>query len=168
MQHTEKRNFNIIETSDAFSPEALNENTRKIEAALDGVEAYADSGDTALGERISGLAQALGSGGSTARLAYGSYVGTGTGGQDAPMVFHFGFVPLVMWVDNMMLSRQHRTDTVSTGTIVTDDGHTHSTSIKVAWLDDGVTWYRNGSYGTQFNYQGITYRYCVLGYDPAS
>lgn len=39
MQHTEKRNFNIIETSDAFSPEALNENTRKFEAALDAAQA---------------------------------------------------------------------------------------------------------------------------------
>ncbi len=39
MQQTEKRGFSIIETSDAFSPQALNDNTRKIEAALDAHEA---------------------------------------------------------------------------------------------------------------------------------
>ena len=39
MQQTEKRGLNIIEPSDPFLPDALNDNTRKIEAALDAHEA---------------------------------------------------------------------------------------------------------------------------------
>ena len=34
MQHTDKYKLNLIETSDAFSPDALNENTRKVEDVL--------------------------------------------------------------------------------------------------------------------------------------
>ena len=34
MQHTENFDLNIIETSDAFGPEALNENTRKLDTVL--------------------------------------------------------------------------------------------------------------------------------------
>ena len=35
MQHTDKYKLNLIENSDAFSPDALNENMQKLEAALE-------------------------------------------------------------------------------------------------------------------------------------
>ena len=43
MQQTEKYKFNLIETSDAFSPEALNQNAQKLEDALITHEASVDS-----------------------------------------------------------------------------------------------------------------------------
>ena len=39
MQHTTKYNFNLIETSDAFGPEALNANTQAVEDKLAALEA---------------------------------------------------------------------------------------------------------------------------------
>ena len=52
MQQTEKRGFNIIETSDPFSPDALNDNTRKIEAALDAHEEAVKEVTDALDARL--------------------------------------------------------------------------------------------------------------------
>ena len=52
MQQTEKYQFNLIETSDTFSPDPLNENMEKLEAALDAVTAHADAGDAALDARL--------------------------------------------------------------------------------------------------------------------
>ena len=43
MQHTNKYKFNIIEADDPFSPDALNENTQKVEDALVTHEAVVDS-----------------------------------------------------------------------------------------------------------------------------
>ena len=43
MQQTEKYKFNLIGTSDAFSPDALNDNARKLEDALITHEAVVDS-----------------------------------------------------------------------------------------------------------------------------
>ena len=52
MQHTDKYQLNLIETSDTFSPEALNENAQKLEAALEAVRAEAATGDAALDQRL--------------------------------------------------------------------------------------------------------------------
>ena len=52
MQQTEKRNLNIIEPSDPFLPDALNENTRKIEAALEAHEDAVAAQVDALDQRI--------------------------------------------------------------------------------------------------------------------
>ena len=42
MQQTNKYHFNLIDTSDAFSPEALNANTQKLEDALAARESTVD------------------------------------------------------------------------------------------------------------------------------
>ena len=66
MQQTEKYKFNIIETSDAFGPEALNGNAQKLETALNQHEAAVDSAlksqtlewqaaDTALSQTIAAV-----------------------------------------------------------------------------------------------------------------
>lgn len=52
MQQTDKYKLNLLETSDAFSPNPLNENAQKTEAALTAVTAHADAGDAALDARV--------------------------------------------------------------------------------------------------------------------
>ncbi len=52
MQQTGKYQFNLIETSDAFSPDPLNENMEKVEAQFDAVRAEAAAGDEALDARV--------------------------------------------------------------------------------------------------------------------
>lgn len=77
MQQTEKYQFNLIEGSDTFLPEALNENMEKAEAALEGKDAAlaAHAADTA------------------ARFAQQPKVGfvpfTGTGGGKVILTFPF-------------------------------------------------------------------------------
>ena len=86
MQHTDKYKLNLIETSDAFSPDALNENTRKVEdvlAAQAAAEATArDAADGALDQRLTVL--------EGRRLVVGTYTGNGdTAGQ----IIDLGFTP---------------------------------------------------------------------------
>ena len=83
MQQTEKRGFNIIETSDAFSPDALNDNTRKLEAALDAHE-------EAVAVRLAGLEKF--------HFAYGNYVGSGSGNPGVTVTR--GFVPSIVMVQS--------------------------------------------------------------------
>ena len=83
MQQTEKRGFNIIETSDPFLPDALNDNTRKLEAALDALTAYADAGDAAVVSRVVELEKF--------HFACGVYKGNGV-----ERLMNVGFRPLMV------------------------------------------------------------------------
>lgn len=56
MQHTDKYQLNLIETSDTFSPEALNENAQKLEQAI---SAEAAAQDQARAADIAALDQRL-------------------------------------------------------------------------------------------------------------
>ena len=96
MQQTEKYQLNLIETSDAFSPAALNQNTQKVEAAL---AAKADTAET--GQQLAALAAA-----NTAldgrvtvleahKMVVGSY--TGNGIPDGQTI-DLGFTPAAVLV----------------------------------------------------------------------
>ena len=89
MQQTEKRKFNIIETSDPFSPEALNENTRKVEAALDAHEAAVEAVTDGLDARVTVLERF--------KFACGKYILDG--GFDATV--DLGFTPVAVFVHHM-------------------------------------------------------------------
>ena len=98
MQQTTKYKFNLIETSDTFSPDALNANARTAEAQL---AALADA-DAALEQTIastkSALQAAIGTAGKTCRIAYGSYVGTGYADATYGPSITTDFRPLVLFV----------------------------------------------------------------------
>ncbi len=89
MQHTDKYKLNLIETSDAFSPDALNENTRKVEdvlAAQAAAEAAArETADGALDQRLTVL--------EGRRLVVGSYTGNG---DKNGMHVELGFTPAAL------------------------------------------------------------------------
>lgn len=86
MQHTDKYKLNLIEISDAFSPDALNENTRKVEdvlAAQAAAEAAArETADGALDQRLTVL--------EGRRLVVGTYTGNG---DKNGMHVELGFTP---------------------------------------------------------------------------
>ena len=89
MQQTEKYKFNLIERDDAFSPDALNENTRKLEAAL---SLKSDAADTdvmkaALDQRIQTL--------ENHKVVAGTYVGNA---DKNGMHVELGFTPVVLVV----------------------------------------------------------------------
>lgn len=89
MQHTDKYNLNLIEISDAFSPDALNENTRKVEdvlAAQAAAEAAArETADGALDQRLTVL--------EGRRLVVGAYTGNG---DKNGMHVELGFTPAAL------------------------------------------------------------------------
>ncbi len=89
MQHTDKYKLNLIEISDAFSPDALNENTRKVEdvlAAQAAAEAAArETADGALDQRLTVL--------EGRRLVVGTYTGNG---DKNGMHVELGFTPAAL------------------------------------------------------------------------
>ncbi|MDE6261449.1 MAG: hypothetical protein K2M42_11455 [Oscillospiraceae bacterium] len=77
MQQTETYQLNLIETSDTFSPEPLNENMEKVEAKFAGL----DQADAALNSRVTVL--------EGHKIAVGSY----TGGGSQAYTVQVGFRP---------------------------------------------------------------------------
>ena len=84
MQHTDKYKLNLIEISDAFSPDALNENTRKVEDVL-AAQAAAETADGALDQRLTVL--------EGRRLVVGAYTGNG---DKNGMHVELGFTPAAL------------------------------------------------------------------------
>ena len=81
MQQTEKYKFNLIESSDTFSPAPLNENMEKVEAQLDAARAEAAAGDAALNQRLQVF--------EAKHFVIERYVGDGK----VPRIFELGFAP---------------------------------------------------------------------------
>ena len=86
MQQTEKYKLNLIEMSDTFSPEPLNENMEALEAALDAEAAARKSGDSAMSSRVTTL--------EARKIATGTYTGNGTADQ----TIYIGFTPKVVMI----------------------------------------------------------------------
>ena len=151
MQQTSKYQFKLIEGTDDFSPTPLNDNMEKVEEALEGLT------DDFLAR--------IGAGGSTCRVAYGTYVGTGTVGSAASKrnSLTVPFRPLAV-----LLADPTRQDPAI---LIRGASSTNSVAagyhLTLTWTDDGVSW--SGSYDaqSQANVSGRTYHYVVLGDCPA-
>ncbi len=87
MQHTETYNLNLIETSDTFSPDPLNQNAQALEDAVEAARAEAQAADAALDQRLVKL--------EAKRLICGTYVGTGEGelSKETINFVKLGFTP---------------------------------------------------------------------------
>ena len=90
MQQTEKYKLNLIERDDAFSPDALNQNTQKVENALTAHAAAVEEVTDALDARLKVL--------EVKKLAYGHYAATGKTGQDISLTVNLGFTPEVLYL----------------------------------------------------------------------
>lgn len=69
MQQSKHYKLNLIEPSDVFSPDPLNQNMEKVEAALDAARAEAKTGDGALDARVTML--------EARKIIVGTYTGNG-------------------------------------------------------------------------------------------
>ena len=105
------------------------------------------------------------------RIATGSYVGTGTGGQSNPTSITVGFSPKVVIVGNtspvntefwfliMVNPLDHSVEGLPSFRSDTRD-------IFVSWTGSGVSWYANSKFNPQFvqlNEAGITYQWIAWG-----
>lgn len=134
MQQTEKYQLNLIDPSDDFSPEPLNENARALETQLSAHET------------------AIGSGGKTARIAFGSYVGNNEYGKEHPNVLTFDFKPVLVILVGHVLIRGFTSSMFSGGFHVT-----------LTWGENSVSWYQGNGAGYQENAKDVTYSYVAIG-----
>ena len=156
MLQTEKYKFNIIETTDTFSPDALNANARTAEAELDRVEAKAAADKAELQADDAVIRANLGSGGKNARIKCGSYVGDGQCARDHPTTLTLDFTPHFVFVSYQgFYAIMHRGG--ARGVCLYSNHPTYAT-----WEERSVSWYAdNADY--QCNGAGNTYHYIVIG-----
>lgn len=172
MQHTAKYNFKLIETSDTFSPDALNANTKAVETQLAALAALAaaDAANKAALEKADAAADAAikalnadvhpGAPGQIARIATGTYKGTGTNGLSGAYRLSFNFKPLLVFVFSTVEENSHfmmRPGTYTNGA--------RYAPAKVIWEEQAVSWYveTNFTSSSQCNGLNTTYHYIAIG-----
>ena len=146
MQHTKKYKFNLIETSDPFSPEKLNANAEAVEAEL-----------ARLDDEAVAFAAAIGSGGKNARIAYGTYVGDGQFGPTHANKLTFGFKP-----DLLIIARSYSTYQIllrESEFPISDLGY----YSHVIWEDNSVSWHDGKNSQNQYNLSDVTYYWVAIG-----
>lgn len=156
MKHTDKFDLNIIETTDAFSPEPLNENTRALEALLAAKAAQAD---------FDGLAGRVGTL-ETGRLFFklGSYTGNGNYGSDSCNRLEFDFKPIALFIINTQgVGSGGRTWLRGSNSGLTTQGSSQSYSATISWGDRAIEWYNKTAPDAQFNSRNTKYVYLALG-----
>ena len=146
MQYTSQHQFNLVESGDTFSPTPLNENMEKVEAAL-------SAAATAVDTKIATALAALGVGGSTCRIAHGSFTGTGY----KPRTITFEFKPLVVF-----LVCPESSAAPALGTTLIRSAQKGSGSVSaVSWADRSITYGSTSS--DSFNSSSQTTYYVAIG-----
>ena len=170
MQHTDKYKLNIIETSDPFSPDALNANARTLETQLARMDAAAAAETARVDAELAALDAAKAE--QTAldaldasRLVYkiGGYTGTGKYGVNNKNRLEFDFKPLMVavcsnsdypggfvWVNGQKYGRSW----VSTS---------RADKVHLFWEDKALEWYSSNGTGAQLNTEDDNYYYFALG-----
>ena len=137
MKQTETYQLNLIENTDAFSPEPINANTRAIEGKL------------------------LELTGAAVKVAMGTYPGDGTLGASHPTTLTLEFQPkfLLVWGDSnyVMLGARGEQLRLNSGSTCTLQVTT--------WEGGTVAWYNAYTSGSewQMNRANVTYRYLAIG-----
>lgn len=156
------------EKSDFIQMSDFNDLTQKTDAAL---KANADAiGEKATAAALEALAQNLGVHGRNARIAFGSYTGTGTKGSANPNTLQFDFKPMLVFVaiaawdsgvENPIIFLRNRTAGSSTPSYDCDS------KLVVSWTDTAVSWYMTSSETAyyQLNHLNAIYYYTAIGYD---
>ena len=188
MQHTQNYQLSRWEKDDRIMMEDFNADNEKIDAALkanaDAVDALqtgkADAAalseetsartaaDSSFAGQLAALAANLGVHGHNCRIAYGSYVGSGTYGESNPVSLSFDFCPLLVFITSNSTGGYPASPCILMRNINTahpSSSDRESYRLSVSWSDNGVSWYGSNTAGQQENYNGRTYVYVVVGYD---
>ena len=163
MQQTSKYQFKLIEGTDDFSPAPLNQNAQKTETLLAGMEEDLAALEDSVDSQLAAVTTALGTGGHTARISYGSYTGTGTYGASNPTVFSCDFYPLLVVVEWQNYQYGHPLILARGVTTMPTNFNGYHT-VTVAWGNTQVEIYTTVSADVQFNMAGEAYHYVILGY----
>ena len=179
MNYTEKHHLPQWVEDDRILMTDFNQMCADIEAGLTEAKAAADSaGSTAsqakaagddLASAVEALAAAVGSGGHTCRIAYGSYTGTGTFGAANPTTLCFDFQPVLVL---MACTANTYADTQWPSHLLRGVNYTRACfgsyagtdGAKVTWGDNSVSIHSNYHAGEQNNQTNLTYLYIAFGY----
>lgn len=157
MEHTPNYQLPRWALSDPIQMNDFNAAFAAIDTAL---KANADTGAAATA--------ALGAGGSTCRIACGSYTGTGTVGASGPNALSFDFKPLLLFLINTESTAPNESADPSYLVLVRPCAQsytaTNSRKLSVQWTDGGVSWYATEGFAfDQLNASTRTYAYVALG-----
>ena len=142
MQQTDKYKLNLIERTDPFSPDALNENTQKMEDALKTKAGTAETGQqfAALAARVTTL--------EGKKIAIGTYTGNG----DAQTPIQFPFAPSALVI---------QLPTSSNSFIVMQGVPLKNNGTEFARLE-GAELYAPSSATAPLNYNGMQYSFLAF------
>ena len=150
--HTQHYALNRWDLEDQIIMDDFNDDNAKIDAALH---------DNAAA--LSALQTALGTGGRTARIAYGSYMGDGAYGPEHPSSLAFDFTPVFVLIAE---NDNHDKSPMLRG--CTETNSTYGGSITLAWTDRGVSWYTStgvtNPHLNQNNRNNEVYYWIAIGY----
>ena len=168
MQQTSKYQFNLVDATDDFSPDPLNQNAQKAETLIAGLETDLTEGLETVADVIAAVNTALGAGGHTCRLAFGSYTGSDQAGSSHPNTLSFGFKPLVVFIGtetNFYCWPGVFFQGIGVGKSCVSNS---SDFLYVTWSGHCVSWYsRDSNVDMQMNVSRYTYYYVALGYDDS-
>ena len=141
MQQTETYKLNLMEGSDTFSPQPINENMEKLEAALE----------------------------DRPKVALGSYVGSGIYGVNSPNTLTFGFEPKLLVVSSgntLMIAlwdNQYAVCYTGSGYASNYVNSTYGWYDPITWDGQTVSWYHADGNTSQLSQPNTTYRYIAFG-----
>lgn len=150
MQQTSKYQFNLVDATDDFSPEPLNQNAQKTEDKFAEVEAD-----------LADLVTEVGAGGHNCRIACGTYTGTGSYGSVHRCSIAPGFRPLAVFLATNQYTSS--APAVFIRGMSRQAGVQTGYNVSLSWSDTTVSWYDTGSALAQGNTEGYQYYYVVIG-----
>ena len=151
MKQTKNYQLNLIEGDDIFSPDPLNANAEMTDAALTGLNAE-------LSARIAAISAAMGTGGATARIAFGSYVGKGRSGANNKVTLTFEFQPILV----VVMQPDGRHGLIAVRGMSGMPSYFGSENITFIWGGSSLSYYGGNSSG-QLDMNGNTYFYMAVG-----
>ena len=172
MKKTDNYSLPQWEKQDFIKMEDFNDLTQKTDAALkanaDAAGGKADGAATSAA--LTNLSKNLGAAGHNARIAWGSYTGTGTTGETKPNTLQFDFYPVLVLIGDTKATSAPRNPTVflRDRIKVCADPVGGNGLLVATWSDNALSWYcRSDNAYYQLNGNGELYRYAVIGYDKA-
>ena len=97
------------------------------------------------------------------RVVTGSYVGTGTYGQDNPNALTFDFTPKYVVISNNSLPAFTTSGMIYNKPNVSNNLGNVNSHINVSWNENNVSWYSPTNAGNQLNESGVAYYYFAIG-----
>ena len=152
---SEHLGLHLWEPTDQVLRTEFNENWQKIDTAAAGLREDLTQG-------LEEVTETLATGGAIARIAWGTYTGTGTHGQDHPTSLTFDFFPVLVIVGCAEHANNTEWPTIMLRGVGICKGDNVTYPSALTWTDNGVVWWNYDSEEYQNN-AVRTYYYAAVG-----